>query len=537
MERQLLIAGLDGATWTVLDPLLATGRVPTLANLITRGSKHSLRSTIPPISSAAWVTMMSGMNPGQHGVFDFRNLDLSQYTAHDERLANAGSYSVPTLFDYLSQANLTSIAYQVPMTYPPWPIRGQMVAGYPTPDHQRAYTWPPELAGSLGRLYTHSPDQIGAATPAGQASIYHRYISTMTDQLIQLSRGSWDLLMFVNGATDGAQHRFFKFTRPGFPGVSPAEQQQHGHLLDDIMIAADAELGRLLAALPADLDILVISDHGAMPRPGQAFNLNAWLAREGWLNLRAGASATRRRSQQLVEWAKQTLPITDWAKRRLPARFKQQLTSLRSGVGSIDWPRTQAYRVKLSHPIEGIHLNLQGRQPAGVVPTTDYEPLRQEIIARLRTRPEILAVCPREAAYHGPHLANAPDILLQLQPDFDGGADLAEIVTPIPAGWLQSISGYHDLDGILVAAGPSFVPQAALAQQPQLQDITPTVLHLLGQPVPANMDGRVLLPLLASSRPVVVSSPLPNTPAGDNQLSPDEEAGIAAALRDLGYIE
>lgn len=536
-RRRLVIAGLDGATWDVLDGLLASGRIPTLAGLIQRGHKSILRSTWPPISSAAWVTMLSGLNPGRHGIYDFRNLDLSQYSGHDEQLANANSYPVPTLFDYLSQAGLPSVAYQVPMTYPPWPIRGVMVAGYPTPDHRRPYTHPPAWASQLGQLYSHSPDQIGAANPAGQFAIYCQAMQAMTDQLLTLSQAvDWQLFMFVNGVTDGAQHRFFKFTRPDFPGVSAGQRQRYGHFLAEIMVRADQELGRLLAALPNDLNIMVISDHGAMPRPSQAFHLNAWLREAGWLRLRPGGRSGP--LQNVMEWAKQRLPITDWVKKRLPAALKSRFTSLRDGLGRVDWANTAAYRVKLSHPIEGVHLNMAGRQPQGLVPAGQYHSLRQKIMDKLATRPEIKAVYPREAIYAGPYLEQAPDILCQLQPQFDGGSGFEQLVTKIPAGWLQAISGYHNLDGILITAGPDFKSGPAIsAPQPMLQDVTPTALHLLGLPVPNNMDGRVWQELLTHSRPVLATTPLPNRPQTIADLSPAETAGLQVALKSLGYLD
>lgn len=537
---KLLIAGLDGATWDVLDPLLAAGRLPNLSRLIAQGSKHALRSTIPPISAAAWVTMLSGMNPGRHGIFDFRNLDLSNYTAHDETLANANSYTVPTLFDYLSVAGYRCIAYGVPMTYPPRPLNGIMVSGYPTPDNRRAYTFPPELAQRLGSLHTYSPDQIGSARPDEQAAMYHRSMQTMTKHLLDLADDGADLLMFVNGATDGAQHRFFKFVAPSFPEVSGWEREKYGPLLDQVMVQADAELGRLMDHLPAEINILVISDHGAMPRPVRAFNLNAWLAREGWLVSHENAvAAGRKRSQKMVEWAKQSLPITDWVKRRLPAAMKQRIIQLRDGLGNIDWSRTQAYRVKMSHPYEGIHLNVAGRQPQGMVPQAMYAQLRSAIIDRLASRPEIEAVMPREAIYTGPHRENAPDILVQLAGDFDGGADLDQVVTDLPTGWLQRISGYHALDGILVAAGPAFKNGAISASEPPyLRDITPTVLHLLGLPVPEEMDGRVLNELIINDQPVIRGGSLPHRELSvSGRLTAAEEAGIESALRDLGYID
>ena len=527
----LLIAGLDGATWQVLRPLLDAGKLPTLARLRAQGTHGTLTSVWPPISAAAWVSMLTGTNPGQHGVFDFRNLDLSRYSGHDEQLAGAASYQLPTLFDLIDGG---VIAYQVPLTYPAWPVRGVMVAGYPTPDRRRAYTQPPAWSARLGPLDTHTADQISRARPSRQAAIYRHSMATMTNNLLRLSQEvDWDLLMFVNGATDGAQHRFFKFAQPGFPGVSAAARQRYAPLLADVMIAADAELGRLLAHLPPDLNVMVISDHGGAPRPQRAFHLNAWLAAHGWLRAKTSATAPPL-SQATVEWAKQRLPVVDWVKQSLPTRLKERLSRMREGIDQIDWPRTQAYRVKLSHPIEGVHLNLQGRQPHGCVPLSAYSSLREEILATLRRQPTVVTALPREAVYHGPHLNRAPDILVRLQPDVDGGAGLHEMMTEIPPSWLRGISGYHDLNGILVAAGPAFA-QGEI-QEARLIDIAPTALHALGQPVPRHMDGRVL-PLFAQPRPVRYAEVSPKQEKGKELLSEAEERGIMDALRNLGYIE
>lgn len=530
MSTRLVIAGLDGATWHVLEPLIQAGNLPTLARLCEQGMRGYLTSVWPPISAAAWVSMLTGSNPGQHGVYDFRNLDLSRYSAHDEQLASSASYQLPTLFDYVSGV----IAYQTPLTYPPWPIQGVMVAGYPTPDYRRAFAEPPAWGERLSPLDAYTADQVGRLGPEAQAALYRRSMTTMTDNLIRLSREvEWQLLMFVNGATDGAQHRFFKFVQPGFPGISVAAQRRRAYLLTEVMIAADAELGRLLAHLPPDVNVLVISDHGGRPRPWRAFHLNAWLAQRGWLQPRANAAGSQK--QTALEWAKQRLPMTEWAKQRLPATIKDRISRVRASVDQIDWSRTQAYRVKLSHPIEGVHLNVIGRQPQGIVPITDYSSLREKIMAALRQQPEIQEALPREEVFSGPFLNRAPDILIQLHPDFDGGNGLQELVTDIPASWLQSISGYHDLKGILVAAGPAFA--AGAVHGAQLIDITPTALHTLGLPVPRHMDGRVL-PLFAERRPVTyIAGEEPTTAADEPPLSAAEVAGMMAALRDLGYVE
>ncbi len=532
--NRLLIAGLDGATWAVLDPLLRAGRLPTLARLCEQGTRGDLASVWPPISAAAWATALTGMNPGRHGVYDFRNLDLSHYAGHEERLTTSADIAAPTLFDHAGDAG--SIAYQIPLTYPPRPIHGVMVAGYPTPDRRIAYTYPPDLARRLEPPDTHTADRVSRATPAGQLAIFQRGLEQLADNVVSLSQGvDWRLLMFVTGAPDGAQHRFFKFVTPGYPGITHADRARHGDLLAMAMEAADSALSRILAAMPEGTDVLVISDHGGIARPWRAFHANAWLISKGWLAPRAGGRAPYATLQRFVEWSRHVVPLADWAKQRLPPPARRWLAGMRTGVDRIDWARTRAYRVKLSHPIEGIHLNLEGRQPRGVVPVGDYHQLRQEIMAALAARPEVVTVARREDVYDGPYRERAPDILFQLRPDLDGGAGLEHVVADVPRSWLRSISGYHDLTGILVAAGPQF--RRGRLEGARLMDIAPTALHAIGKPVPVDMDGQVLHELWRSARPVLSG---PATDAGARSpvtLSADEEIGIQAALRALGYLD
>src|SRR5512143_3706775 len=73
-SKRVMIIGLDGATWDVLDKWIVDGTLPNLARLRGEGSWGILRSTIPPITAAAWSTFMTGKRPSKHGVFHFINL-------------------------------------------------------------------------------------------------------------------------------------------------------------------------------------------------------------------------------------------------------------------------------------------------------------------------------------------------------------------------------------------------------------------------------------------------------------------------------
>lgn len=533
---KFLIAGWDGATWEQLLPLVNAGKLPTLQKLMQRGSYGQLTSVIPPISAAAWVTVLTGVTPIQHGVFDFRNLDLRHPTARQERLTSSASYSqLPTLFDYLGENGC--IAYQIPLTYPPRPVHGVLVAGYPTPHPQQAYTYPPEWAERLTPLPALTADRLGCRQPLSQQQIFRRYVPAFTDQLITLSQSvNWQLLFFVNGAIDGAQHHFFKYTLPHYPGVTINDQQRYKHLLAEVIQLADAELGRLLTHLPNDLNILLISDHDGRQRPIHAIHINAWLRQQGWLAVKKSHWEQEKVFwQQSIGWAKERLPITDWVKQYLPVKMREKLASWRAGTFQIDWSQTQAYRVKLSYPFEGIHL-YQPNQPVreGVLDVSLYS-LREKIIFALRQLPQIAAVYPREQLGNGAYLSNLPHIICQLQSDYDGGDGLQELQTQLPASWLQRINGYHDMKGIWVAAGPSF--RQGQGGEAQLTQILPTILYGLGLEMPAHLPDPPLTHLFQDPPPPLVTSLLsPVLHPMTTELTAEENAGMTDTLHRLGYL-
>src|SRR3569832_2836857 len=68
---KVVVFGVDGATFNVMRPLIEKGRLPHLAKLIKNGVSGPLQSTVPPVTAPAWVSFMTGVNPGRHGIFHF----------------------------------------------------------------------------------------------------------------------------------------------------------------------------------------------------------------------------------------------------------------------------------------------------------------------------------------------------------------------------------------------------------------------------------------------------------------------------------
>jgi predicted AlkP superfamily phosphohydrolase/phosphomutase len=217
IRRKALIVGFDGGTWDVIDPLLARGELPNVARIVERGARTHLRSTIPPVTAAAWPTIVTGMNPGQHGLFRFEAIDHESYD-HERGFVSSERLQGRTIFDYVGATGARVLAASVPMTYPAWPINGRMVSGFPLPRRDIFYTHPPEWAEELSqrlkfdRRVDPTREKMDLRAPI-------EFIRDQEKQLTQsgsymgevLQREEFGLAMMVTSKTDTAQHRYLRF--------------------------------------------------------------------------------------------------------------------------------------------------------------------------------------------------------------------------------------------------------------------------------------------------------------------------------------
>src|SRR5215510_5464616 len=156
MGAPLLVIGLDGATLDLVRPWVAAGRLPVLADLMARGAWGPLRSTIPAATFPAWTSLVTGVNPGRHGVLDFTERVPG---THRVRFVNGSYRRAPALWTRLTRAGRRVAVVTVPATYPPEPVAGVMVSGFDSPlaaaadgsfVHPRSFY--PELRRLVGRL-------------------------------------------------------------------------------------------------------------------------------------------------------------------------------------------------------------------------------------------------------------------------------------------------------------------------------------------------------------------------------------------------
>jgi predicted AlkP superfamily phosphohydrolase/phosphomutase len=528
-RRRVLILGLDGADWTVIDPLIERGRMPNLSSLIARGNRSPLASTIPPVSAAAWVTFLLGAGPGTHGVLDFRRVDAHLYEGTDGHVVTSNDYPKRTFFDVAGAAGRRVASVRVPMTYPAWPVNGVMVSGPPTPNDRRLYTEPADLASSLA---------------VGEVDIGNRLLEYPLDRQLEILRvqlqrsatlgrrtaglESFDLTMVAVNTPDNAHHCFWHMRDDS--GEDPVDR-----LYEEV----DRFVGEMAGLQPWDL-VVVMSDHGGGPRPDLRLATNAWLAEIGAL---APKGEYRAALSRIVSMAKRHRKLVRLGRKWAPRTVQRRVDSMTQFSGSIDWIGTTAFGVHLFHPYVGIELNLRGRQPQGIVPPEAFHGVRTRLVRNLQESATTLSlpvesVRTREQAYGPGADPRLPDIVVRLSEAAEATNEVCEpMVAPSDPPGSHETKAYHAPYGILVVSGAGV--RVGRSDRARIEDVAPTVLAYLGIAPPTEMTGRILSELFddgaLEARPRRPPALLPAVTGGT--VTPAEEREIVAALRGLGYLE
>jgi predicted AlkP superfamily phosphohydrolase/phosphomutase len=544
-----LLLGLDGMTMSVLTPLMKKSVLPNLSRLLRDGAQATLKSTIPPFTAPAWISIVTGVNPGRHGVFGFGTVDPE---IGDISLTRTGHIGAPRLWQLINAHGLTAGVVNVPAIYPPDPVDGFMLTGMLTPPGRDNFAYPRSTAdivqNALGEQYLVDV----SVNPA-----YHSADTTIIPQLARLLRQREqvvnalldhtlpDFLMLVLIVPDRLQHLYWGYVVPSGPDdpvyYSP-QAEAFRVAIEAIYGEIDALVGRLLERFDPPPRTFVVSDHG-FSREERVVNINNWLLERGWLKLHSSGGAIR---------SLKNITLRTPGARRLAWRLQRSEISRSFHKVAIDWSRTQAYAGNNFQ--QGIYINLKGRQPHGCVePGAAYEALRGEIatgLAELRdSRSNALLfeqVYLREDIYDGPYLERAPDLLPVvsghnglLGPGF-GDGNLVHNQSDRPYGC-------HHPDGIFIANGPGIRSGVRLPVASVI-DVTPTVLYSLGLPVPCNLDGKVLAdtfdpgelsnnpPRIDDRTAAQVVASLPET--SQFSYEEDQEANeiVIERLKALGYL-
>lgn len=532
MQRTILF-GIDGASFTVLDALMAAGHLPHFQAFVNEGVRAELLSTIHPLTPPAWMTLMTGRTPGNHGIYDFLRAEIRQsgafFTLNDFR-----NVKCETIWSIVSrqQGRVTSLNF--PLMAPPPAVNGVLVPGLLSWRHLRRNIHPPEMFDRIKALPGFDAQQISwdfeherkgtQVLPDEELEDWNRFHIDREQQWFSILRFLMneepaDLTAAMLDGVDKLQHSCWRFLDPRFVPAEPTPfESRIRELCIEYFRRLDDFLGELVELAGPDARIFIASDHGFGPTE-TVLRINKWLEQHGYL-----------------QWSE-------------PGAAKSSGEAPKTGNKHyvlLDWNRTRAYAQ--SGATNGIHILQQSETHPNGVPAGEYEAFRAKLAAELLElrdpqsgRQIVTRVLTREEAYPGTEMGAAPDLTLALfDHSFFSVLNAEPIVERRP-----SVAGTHNPEGVFLAKGPGIARGQQLDQQ-SILDIAPTLLYSLGLPVPEDFEGGVIKsafePGYLQARPIQSGPPTQLKSAGvevasDEEEDADSEEKILNRLRALGYVE
>jgi predicted AlkP superfamily phosphohydrolase/phosphomutase len=542
---KVVLIGLDGGTWQVLEPFMAEGLLPNISSLYDSGATANLITHGRRLSPAVWTGIATGYRHARHGIVGWTLPDPSTGTT---RLVQSGDRKKPALWQILSHYGKSCVAINWLASYPAEEVEGAIVSRVLDVDSLSVY--PRRLAPHVMSIVDSSFSRM-----ADREWFYGETEAVFSLAEDLATRNQPDLLMLYINCTDKAQHRHWAAYQPEeFDetwGITEDDIETGMQVLKSVWSELDASLGELLRVLDDDTAVLLVSDHGFKPRAKVSAipMVNRILYRLGYLR---------------------------WED---PVREKIDFAKTRAFVAGLD-----AY-----DPMVGIYINAQGRQKEGIVP-----PDSVEVLARMVAR-ELAALRVDET---GEPLFLSVGLLFEGGPrrlkklGFDVYAEKSSVLRSASGGMHTTVggesfeldsffriisdnSGNHAPRGVLIASGPQFNERTILpvcADSPYSViltyvtgyssnrdwiygllrrfglldaytsvDVAPTVLYLLGLPYAEAMDGRpmdgILTQDLVSEEAAIYVEDFHFEESGQTELVGKPSEQTLDQLKALGYIQ
>ena len=551
-----LIVGFDGATWDLVDRYVAEGRMPNMKRLVDEGARAPLNSTMPPMTLPSWSSMLTGCNPGRHGIFDFVRKVPDQWQLE---FTNSTHRAVPTLMRVLSDRGQRVASIAVPTTWPPDDINGVVISGFDGPVStgiDASFCHPKGL-------YKQIKERFGGMKFADfqESVIDDKWHDQALDALLReiprkqaigewlLGQERWDCLMLLFGESDTVSHHFWMFHDENSPRYRADVAARIKDAIGAVYERLDEALGALMLAADPE-HVVVVSDHGFGGSGVHALYLNRYLESVGWLRYRRSVQVDGLQSgsglASRIRSAAATHIPADWQGKVYRAVPDAVLGGIetQSRYGDLDLEHTRALSDEMNYAAT-IRLNLPSNgeeERARAVQELTSLLMEWEVDGHRVVK----AVHTREDLYEGSCVDDSPDLILELH-ERDGYTYTLLPSARVPAGttWrvLQpdehaggkglGMNGSHRQFGVLGLWGEGV--RQGVSVQAGMPDIAPTVLKLLGEPIPAHMDGRVIDEALAIDEPTQAAEASVEQRAPVSASEAEAEA-IRQRLARLGYL-
>jgi predicted AlkP superfamily phosphohydrolase/phosphomutase len=483
-SNRVIVIGLDGASWNIIEPMVQEGKLPTIGKLMQDSCYGNLESCVPAKTFPAWKCYSTGKNPGKLGVYDFANLVAGvQYKV---TFNNSTSFKSEELWDILGRNGIDCGVLDMPTTYPPRAINGFMVSN--APPRPSRFVYPPGLESDIKRHFDYKTEP-------------NHYFETDKEAAIS------DCMTIINQRFEVA-HYLMKRFHPAFFHLTIFEidTMQHytrGKPLEDAWIAIDNGIKSILDAhCDESTYIILMSDHGHTDRVCN-FQISKWLESKGLVVARRRSRTLyailsilglrRDRVIGLVTKIGMFRVLRDFVPKTIRLRFLALLPTRSAGPRNPMKSMIEREKSKVI-PFGGggqLYINKDLFSSP-----EEYENFRTNLISELqgiadpRTGVKIAQrVYKREDLYSGPYVSQSPDIVVLPNDGYMlGNVGAIEDIWVYPdIDWTRC----HRLQGIFAILGPD-VMKGTNIEGAKIFDLAPTILHILGIPVPQDIDGRVL---------------------------------------------
>jgi predicted AlkP superfamily phosphohydrolase/phosphomutase len=454
---KICVLGLDCAAPEVV---FTDERLVNLRRLMDLGVYGRLESVIPPVAVPGWMCMSTSQDPGSLGVYGFHNRP-----DHSYKLAPVQSDSItaPAIWEELAREGKKSIIVGVPPNYPPRQVNGISIGcflTFNTANHD--FTYPVALKTNINGLVGEYPVDVKNIRTDNKDLLKQEIfdMSRKQWQVVRwlLSEQEWDYFHFVDIGLDRIQHAFWKYCDPKHVQFQPGNPYRD--VIPEYYRWLDEQVGGVLELLDDDTALLIVSDHGAQRLDG-GFALNEWLIREELLVLN--------------EYPKSLTPF-------------EQL--------DVNWNKTKVWSVGGS--CARVFFNVQGREPQGIIPASDYESFQNEMKLRLESLPgedgrplKSRVFKPKEVFRNVRNVA--PDLIVQLgELYWQSIGTVGHSKLHVRANESDPGGCSHSQYGMFILTAPN-CPLSGEYEGAGLLDIAPTLLDLAGFEIPETMQGRSLV--------------------------------------------
>jgi predicted AlkP superfamily phosphohydrolase/phosphomutase len=527
-DGKVLVIGIDGGTFNILSPMVKKGLMPNIECLLKTGCYGNLQSTIPPVTAPAWSSFITGTNPGQHGVFYFFKNDNDQRSQNV--LVNLQDITGIPFWRVLNAYGKKVGLINIPLTYPPENVDKFMISGMFVPEGANDFTFPPNL---YEKLDSYSVDLDGLMIKGKWKgknlvkknrnlfieNVHNITKSRSSNALMLMKNEIWDFFMIVFTGSDRICHFFWK---------DADDKNNPSKIIQDYFKMLDCAIGDLIDAAGKNTTKIVMSDHGFGPSPENIINLGSLMLKLGYTKFVPNA---------MFNYLKSII------KRKLFRTAPPVLNKF------IDWTKSEIFMQPIYANYLGIYFqNSKDLTPKGKSKNSNILKIKEDVFVKLErlvnpnnNKPLVKKIYHREELYIGPHLTDAPDIIVEFSSNYKFGYFpfrnklIIKHKDPIR-------TGEHRREGVFIASGPQ-IASGNIKSEMHIDDVTSSLLYSMGVPIPKSYDGKIVKEIfresfLKKNKPIFCDSKFYNVKNESNNTSDDRQnyAKSKKLLEDLGYM-